>query len=193
MAAHKTSDVTQILEAIGAGNEAAKDRLLPLVYNELRRLARARMAGERVDQTLQPTALVHEAYIRLFGTESPRWKNRAHFFNAAAQAMRRILVDGARRRVRQKRGGDRRRVDLDSAVGSFESLPEDLLALDEALDGLESLDPQMSSVVQLRYFAGLTIEEIALALDTSQRTVSRLWNGARAWLHLELSQGSGPR
>ena len=181
------SQVTQILEAIGAGDTEAKDRLLPVVYQELRRIARARMAGERADHTLQPTALVHEAYIRLLGTENPRWENRAHFYTAAAEAMRRILIERARRRARQKRGGDRRRVELNSSVGSYEPPSEELLALDEALTRLESLDSEMSHVVKLRYFAGLTIEETAHALQTSERTVSRLWCGARAWLHSELA------
>ena len=190
MASPEPSQVTQILEAIGAGDAEAKDRLLPVVYQELRRIARARMAGERADHTLQPTALVHEAYIRLLGTENPHWENRAHFYTAAAEAMRRILIEWARRRARQKRGGDRRRVELDSSVGSYQPTSEELLALDEALTRLESLDAEMSHVVKLRYFAGLTIEETAHALQTSERTVSRLWTGARAWLHSELAGAS---
>ena len=190
MASSERSQVTQILEAIGAGDAEAKDRLLPVVYQELRRIARARMAGERADHTLQPTALVHEVYIRLLGTENPRWENRAHFYTAAAEAMRRILIEQARRRARQKRGGDLRRVELGSAVGSYEPPSEELLALDEALTRLELLDSEMSYVVKLRYFAGLTIEETAHALQTSERTVSRLWRGARAWLHSELAAAS---
>jgi RNA polymerase sigma factor (TIGR02999 family) len=191
MGSPEPSQVTQILEAIGAGDPEAKDRLLPVVYQELRRIARARMAGERADHTLQPTALVHEAYLRLLGTESPHWENRAHFYTAAAEAMRRILIERARRRQRQKRGGDRQRVELDSSVGRYEPPSEELLALDEALTRLESLDSEMSHVVKLRYFAGLTIEETAHALQTSERTVSRLWSGARAWLHSELARASG--
>jgi RNA polymerase sigma factor (TIGR02999 family) len=183
----KPSEITQILDAIGAGDPKAADRLLELVYRELRQIARARMAGERPDQTLQATALVHEAYLRLFGNENLRWESRAHFFNSAAQAMRRILIDRARRRSRLKRGGDRQRVDLDSEVADLEPSPEDLLALDAALTRLEGLDEEMSQVVKLRYFGGLSLEETALALNTSQRTVSRLWTGARAWLHVQLS------
>jgi RNA polymerase sigma factor (TIGR02999 family) len=190
MASPEPSEVTQILEAIGAGDAEAKDRLFPVVYQELRRIARARMAGERADHTLQPTALVHEAYIRLLGTEKPRWENRAHFYTAAAEAMRRILVEWARRRARQKRGGGRRRVELDSAVGSYQPTSAELLALDEALTRLESLDSEMSNAVKLRYFAGLTIEETAHALRSSERTVSRLWSGARAWLYSELAGAS---
>lgn len=190
MGSPEPGQVTQILEAIGAGDAAAEDLLLPVVYEELRRIARARMAGERAGHTLQPTALVHEAYLRLLGTGHPRWENRAHFYTAAAEAMRRILIERARRRARQKRGGDRRRVELDSSVGSWEPPSAELLALNEALTRLESLDPEMSRVVKLRYFAGLTIEEIARALRTSERTVSRRWSGARAWLYAELGGAS---
>lgn len=190
MGSTEPGQVTQILEAIGAGDAEAKDRLLPVVYQELRRIARARMAGERAEHTLQPTALVHEAYIRLLGTQNPRWESRAHFYTAAAEAMRRILIEWARRRARLKRGGDRRRVELDSSVGSYQPTSEELLALDEALTRLELLDCEMSQVVKLRYFAGLSIEETAHALQTSERTVSRLWSGARAWLYSELAGAS---
>jgi RNA polymerase sigma factor (TIGR02999 family) len=190
MAPPEPSQVTQILEAIGAGDQEAKDRLLPVVYQELRRIARVRMAGERADHTLQPTALVHEAYLRLLGTDNPLWENRAHFYTAAAEAMRRILIERARRRARQKRGGDRRRVELDSSVGSYRPTSEELLALDQVLTRLESLDSKMSNVVKLRYFAGLTIAETALALQTPERTVSRLWSCARAWLYAELGGAS---
>lgn len=191
MSAREPSQVTRILDAIDAGEKGARDRLLPIVYQELRQIARARMRTERPDHTLQTTALVHEAYIRLLGREDLRWESRAHFFNTAARAMRRILIDRARRRLRRKRGGDRRRVELDSSVGSYEASPEELLALDQALERLEALDGDMTAVVRLRYFAGLSIEETALALDVSQRTVSRLWTGARAWLHAELSTDDG--
>ena len=180
-------EVTQILEAISAGDGRAKERLLPLVYEELRRMARARMAGEKPGQTLQPTALVHEAYLRLLGGENPRWENRAHFFTAAAEAMRRIMIERARRKAQLKRGGDRRRVKLNSSAASYEPKSEQLLALDEALRRLEALDTEMSQVVKLRYFAGLTVEETANALATSPRSVNRLWSAARAWLQRELS------
>jgi len=183
-------EITQILEAISSGEKTAAEELLELVYENLRNMARVRMADEKLGHTLQPTALVHEAYLRLFADQQPSWENRVHFFVATAEAMRRILIDRARRRDRQKRGGDQQKVDLDSGMGSYEPPAEELLALDEALSRLESIDPQMAQVVKLRYFAGLTIDGTAQALQASPRTVSRLWTNARAWLHSELSRPS---
>jgi RNA polymerase sigma factor (TIGR02999 family) len=182
-------DVTRLLLEIGRGNEQAADRLIPLVYGELRRLARARMAHEPAGHTLQPTALVHEAYLRLVRDETARWENRAHFFGAAAEAMRRILIERARRVTRQKRGGGAVQVSLPE-IASDGSLPaaEDLLALDEALTRLESQDAAMARVVKMRYFAGMSVEETAEALSLAPRTVNRLWAGARAWLHRELAR-----
>jgi len=179
-------EITQMLEAVREGDEAAAEELLALVYNRLRGMAQKRMAAERPGQTLQPTALVHEAYLRLFGDQQPAWHSRAYFFAAAAEAMRRILIEQARRRATQKRGGDLQRVDLDSGLGGLEPAAEELLALDQALDRLESIDAEMAKVVKLRYFSGLTIGETAQALEISPRSVGRLWTGARAWLHSEL-------
>ena len=178
--------ITQILDAIGAGDDHAKDELIPLVYTELRKMAGAKMARERPGQTLQPTALVNEAFLRLFGKSNPTWENRGHFFGAAAEAMRRILIDRARKKSRLVRGGDRQRVDLESAAGRSEPPPLEVLAVDEALSRLEAIDERMAQVVKLRYYAGLTLEEIASALGTSLSTVNRLWTAARAWLQTEL-------
>ncbi len=182
-------DVTRLLLEIGRGNEQAVDQLIPLVYGELRRLASARMSRERPGSTLQPTALVHEAYLRLVRDEAARWENRAHFFGAAAEAMRRILIERARSVRRLKRGGGAERVSL-SEVAVDRSLPaaEDLLALDEALTRLEARDAAMARVVKLRYFAGMSVEEVADALALAPRSVNRLWTAARAWLHRELSR-----
>jgi len=178
--------VTQMLEAVTQGKQGAEEELFSLVYEELRRLARGRMAAESPGQTLQPTALVHEAYLRLLRNQEPRWDNRAHFFTAAADAMRRILIERARRKGRLKRGGDRERVDLESSEGALDPRDETLLALDQALGRLEALDPAMARVVKLRYFAGLTVEETARAIGITERTVYRQWSAARAWLHREL-------
>jgi RNA polymerase sigma factor (TIGR02999 family) len=145
------------------------------------------MASERGDHTLQPTAVVHEAYFRLCGSSGSRWENRAHFFGAAAQAMRQILIDHARRKASFKRGGDQIRVDLPEFAGKWEDQVEELLALDEALEALEARDSQMAEVVKLRFFVGLTIDEIASALDLSHRSVSRSWAGAKAWLRREMT------
>lgn len=182
-------DVTRLLLEIGRGNEQAVDQLIPLVYGELRRLARARMSRERPGQTLQPTALVHEAYLRLVRDEAARWENRAHFFGADAEAMRRILIERARSVRRIKRGGGAERVTLPE-LALDRSLPaaEDLLALDEALTRLEARDAAMARVVKLRYFAGMSVEEAADALALAPRSVNRLWTAARAWLHRELSR-----
>jgi len=178
--------VTAVLEAIGRGEARASEELLPLVYEELRRLARARMAREG-PQTLQPTALVHEAYLRLVGGRDPRWESRGHFFAAAAEAMRRILIERARRVARQRHGGDYKFVELDADTPGLEQPdPEELLSLDLVLSKLETKDPAMAQVVKLRFFAGLTEEEIATATGTSERTVRRQWVSARAWLRREM-------
>lgn len=177
-------DITRILVDLrGADRKTALERLLPLVYGELRALAGARMRHERPDHTLQPTALVHEAYVRLMGGEAPPWTDRAHFFRAAAEAMRRILVDHARKRARVKRGGDRVRVPLSDPIAGRADDPAEILALDEAIQRLDEQDPRTADVVRLRYFAGLSVEETARALEISERTVKREWSFARAWLY----------
>ena len=182
------SDVTRILSQIDSGDPAAAEQLLPLVYDELRKLAAARLAQERPGQTLQATALVHDAYLRLVDVAITQcWKTRGHFFGAAAEAMRRILVEQARRKNRGKHGGGRQRVELDSQVELTDESDEDLVALDEALQRLEQEDPSAAAVVKLRYFAGLTTEEAAQALDISVRTANRHWAYARAWLYQQLS------
>jgi len=187
---HLDLDVTQILKAIDCGEAKAAGELLPLVYDELRKLARHRMSGEAADHTLQPTALVHEAYLRLVGKDNPGWQNRAHFFAAAAEAMRRILVDHARRKQADKRGGDLERQPLDSAQLVAPSPGNDIVALDEALGRLKRIEPQAAQVVELKYFAGLSLQEIAQMLGISPRTADRQWAYARAWLHQEL-RGAG--
>jgi RNA polymerase sigma factor (TIGR02999 family) len=179
--------VTQLLSALGAGDQHAAEELLPLIYDELRKLARARMAGERANHTLDPTALVHEAYMRLVDqTVVQKWDGRGHFFGAAAQAMRRILVERARHRGRLKRGGDQKRVGLEADAVVSEDDPTNLLALDEALERLEAFDRRKAQVVMLRYFAGLSIEETAAAMDLSPATVKNEWSFARAWLRGEM-------
>jgi RNA polymerase sigma factor (TIGR02999 family) len=185
--------VTQLLEQASEGDSKAAAELLPLVYDELRRLARSKMAAEAgggAGQTLQPTALVHEAYMRLLGGvgKEIRWDGRAHFFGAAARAMRRILIERARARRRLKRGGDAVRVALHESAIADESRGEDLLALDEILDKLERHDKRKADVVMLRYFAGLSIEETAAVLGVSPATVKGDWTFARAWLNHELSK-----
>jgi RNA polymerase sigma factor (TIGR02999 family) len=179
-------DVTRILAAIGAGDESAAGALFTRVYDELRAIAGRFMAQERADHTLQPTAVVNEAYLRLCGPQAPSWQNRAHFFGAAAEAMRRILIDHARRKVSLKRGGDQVRVELPDVAGQGDTDLEDLLSLDRALDRLEERDPAMAKVVKLRYFAGLSVEQTAEALDMAPRSVNRAWTGARAWLRREM-------
>jgi RNA polymerase sigma factor (TIGR02999 family) len=186
------SDVTHLLDAAAAGDRQAAGDLLPLVYDELRKLAAVRMAAEPSEQTLQPTALVHEAYLRLIGpADENRWENRGHFFAAAAEAMRRILVEAARRKKRQKHGGDHTRVELDGIPASDQDLRHDLVALDAALTRLAMDDPQAARLVELRHFAGLTVTESAQALGISPRTGDRLWAFARAWLHRKLTETEG--
>jgi RNA polymerase sigma factor (TIGR02999 family) len=182
---YSMSDVTRILSAIEQGDAHAAEQLLPLVYDELRKLAAAKLAQEKPGQTLQPTALVHEAYLRLVGDQ--HFDNRGHFFAAAAEAMRRIVVETARRKKRAKHGGGRERVEVELDDLPTRLPPEDLLALDEALDRLEQLDPVKARLVTLRYFAGMTIEQAASALDISRVTAHRYWTFARAWLHQQMS------
>lgn len=181
------SDVTQILGRIEAGDARAAEQLLPLVYGELRDLAAQRMAQESPDHTLQPTALVHEAYVRLVDEgEARQWNSCGHFFAAAAEAMRRILVEHARAKKRLKRGGDRARVEFSDDLAADTGPDIDLLSLDEALDGLAAESPQQAELVKLRYFGGLTIPEAAQALGISHATAERYWTYARVWLFAEL-------
>jgi RNA polymerase sigma factor (TIGR02999 family) len=183
----RMSDVTHILQAIEQGDQSAAEQLLPLVYDELRKLAAQRLAQERPGQTLQATALVHEAYLRLVqGQTTPRWEGRAHFFAAAAEAMRRILIDNARGKARQKRGGDRQRVDLNHADVASLAAPEELLLIDEAIAKLAADDPPAAQLVRLRYFAGLSVEEAAEMSGLSRSSAYEHWTYARAWLHHEL-------
>lgn len=181
-------EVTRLLDQVATGDPKASAELLPLVYEELRRLARSRMAQEPAGITLQPTALVHEAYMRLVGSNDSSWNGRGHFFGAAALAMRRILVERARSVHRLKRGGARRRVELDDRVGDREPDPAEVIGIDEVLTKLEAIDRRKAEVVVMRYFAGLTIEEIGAALGLSVAQVKGEWSFARAWLHRELSR-----
>ena len=181
------SDVTRILSAIEQGDAQAAEQLLPLVYDELRKLGAQKMAQEAPGQTLQATALVHEAYLRLVDAErARRWDSRGHFFAAAAEAMRRILVENARRKTRRKRGGDLRRRELGEVQPAVEAPPDEVLALDEALTDFALEHPDKARLVQLRYFAGLTIPEAAEALGISPSTADRHWSYARAWLYRRL-------
>jgi RNA polymerase sigma factor (TIGR02999 family) len=184
-----SDSVTQLLIDWSRGDKAALDKLMPLVYDELHRLASHYLRHERSDHTLQPTALVHEAYLRLVDQTSVHWQDRAHFFGMAATLMRHILVDYARHQQRAKRGGSTRTLALEHVVEEFETRHIDLIALDEALIGLAAVDAQQSRVVELRFFGGLTIEEIAQVLSLSLRTVHRDWRTAKAWLYGRLHQG----
>jgi len=178
------SEVTRVLSAVEAGDPSAAAELLPLVYDELRKLAAARLADEKPGQTLQATALVHEAYLRLVdGDRARRWESRAHFFAAAAEAMRRLLIDQARRKRRPKHGGGRTRLSLDEALCLRETPDDDLLALDEALQRFAREEPAKAELVKLHYFAGLSLEEAGRALGVSHRTAKRHWAYARAWLY----------
>jgi RNA polymerase sigma factor (TIGR02999 family) len=185
------SDVTRILTAIEQGDPRAADELLPAVYQELRRLAAQKLSRERPGQTLQATALVHEAYIRLVGAEGRNWRSRTHFFAAAAEAMRRILIENARRKQRLKRGGGRQRVDLEDADLAIDEPSTDLVALDEALAKLAEDDTVVAELVKIRYFAGLTLAQAAELLGISRRTADRYWAYARAWLYQEITKGQG--
>jgi RNA polymerase sigma factor (TIGR02999 family) len=181
--------VTQILSAVGAGDKQAADQLLPLVYDELRRLAAARMAHEAPGQTLQATALVHEAWLRLVGAEQqPLWNSRGHFFGAAAEAMRRILLERARKKGRVRHGGQLQRVDLDQVTVATQDSDDVILAVDEALEKLAAESPQKAQIVKLRYFGGLEHAEIAEVLGVSEPTVRRRWTYARSWLYAELKE-----
>jgi RNA polymerase sigma factor (TIGR02999 family) len=186
----RMADVTQILSAIDAGDPKATAELLPLVYDELRNLAAARLVDEQPGQTLQPTALVHEAYLRLVGGSQPKdWTGRGHFFAAAAEAMRRILVEAARRKGRLKRGGGRARLDANEVDLAAPDAADDMLALDEALGRLAAADPRAAEVVRLRFYAGLPLPEVARLLGISPRTADRTWAYARAWLHQAVAGG----
>lgn len=182
------SDVTRILQSVDSGDPRAAEDLLPLVYDELRRLAAVRMAGEQPDQTLQPTALVHEAWLRLTGGENKQWNGRAHFYGAAAEAMRRILIERARRKLALKRGARAERVDLnlDQVEVAAQSDPEAILALNEALEVLAREDPESAELVKLRFFAGMSNQEAAEVLGVSERSTKRYWTFARAWLFQEI-------
>ena len=185
------NDVTRILSAIEQGDPQAAEQLLPLVYDELRQLAAQRLAHEKPGQTLQPTALVHEAYLRLVGADPKRpWDSRGHFFAAAAEAMRRILVEHARRKVRSRHGGGRRRVDLPDVEIVAPAEDEQVILLDEALTRLAAIRPQAAELVQLRFFSGLTVDEAATLLDLSPRTARRLWVFARAWLQRDMERAA---
>lgn len=185
------SDVTRILTAIEQGDPRAADELLPAVYQELRRLAADKLSRELPGQTLQATALVHEAYIRLVGAEGQNWRSRTHFFAAAAEAMRRILIESARRKQRLKRGGGRQRLDLEDADLAIDEPSTDLVALDEALSKLAKEDRVVAELVKIRYFAGLTLGQTAELLGVSRRTADRYWAYARAWLYQEITKGEG--
>lgn len=181
------SDVTRILNAIKAGRGDATDDLLPLVYNELRELANNKLRNEASGNTLQPTALVHEAYLRLVGADDD-WENRAHFFGAAGEAMRRILIDRARAKKSQKKGGDAKQVSLDGLTEISIEKADELIALDEALNELAAVDSAKADLVKLRFFVGLNMDESALALGISLRTAERNWAYAKAWLHRHMSR-----
>jgi RNA polymerase sigma factor (TIGR02999 family) len=181
-------EITQLLIAWNHGDQRARDELTPLIYDELRRLARGYLRRERPGHTLQPTALVHEAFLRLIDQSQVNWQNRAHFFGAAARLMRQILINHAEARRAAKRGGDAERVSLNDVDHSTPAQEIDLIALNEALTNLERNDPRQGRIVELRYFSGLTIEEIAEVMDVSPVTVKREWIAARAWLRRELSR-----
>jgi RNA polymerase sigma-70 factor, ECF subfamily len=181
-----SADITRLLRAWGSGDAEALDRLTPLVYAELRRIARCHMAGERPDRSLQTTALVHEAYLRLVDSAQVRWQDRAHFFALSSQLMRRILVDAARARGSAKRGGMAQRVDLEGAAIPSKGRDRELVELDEALEALARFDPRKAKVIEMRFFGGLSVEETAEALEISPQSVMRDWKLAKAWLEREM-------
>lgn len=187
-----SGQLTRLLDAAREGSADAATQVLELVYGELRQVAAQRLSGRRALNTLQPTALVHEVWLRLMGDAKPHWQNRRHFFAAAARSMRDILVERARAAATVKRGGDRRRVDIDQAELPADDQAEHLLALDEALSRLEQAAPLAAQVVMLRFFTGLTVNETAAALETSASSVDRHWAWAKAWLHREMGKGSEP-
>jgi len=184
---NRVSEVTRMLEAVERGDPKAAEEILPLVYSELRKLAAHKMANEAPGQTLQPTALVHEAWLRLGGDQQPAWQNRAHFIAAAAEAMRRILIERARSKKRLRRGGDRQRVDLENVTAAIDDPDETVLAVHEALDKLAARDPLKAQIVKLRYFVGLSHQEIAATVGLAEPTVRRHWAYARSWLYAELN------
>lgn len=183
------SDATLLLTAVEEGDPAAAEKLLVLVYGELRRLATFRMAKEPAGQTLQPTALVHEAWLRLIGSATPRFENRAHFFSAAAEAMRRILIDRARSKLAQKHGGGAEHIDLDDCEFAAPEPDEQMISIHDALDRLAAVHPRQAELVKLRYFGGLTIEETAQLLGISNSTAKNDWTFSRAWLFREIQSG----
>jgi len=184
-------EVTLLLSALTRGDDGAATKLIPVVYDELRRLAGSYMRRERVDHTLQATALVHEAYLKLVEQRSVDWQSRAHFFGVAAQLMRRILIDHARGHTRQKRGGEQRKVSLDEAFVFSEKQADELLAVDDSLNRLAEIDPRQARVVELRFFGGLSVEEAAEVLGVSPKTVKRDWSVAKAWLYADLKERHG--
>jgi RNA polymerase sigma factor (TIGR02999 family) len=190
MGSAPSRDITALLDRWNAGDVLAREELIPIVYRELRQVARRALAAERPCHTLQSTALVHEAYLRLAGQDRPHWQNRQHFFAVAAQLMRRVLVDHARKRLAAKRGGHAVALELDASVALPERQSVDLVALDDALNALAALDPRQCRVVELRFFGGLTIDEAARVMGLSAGTVKREWATARAWLSAELLRSS---
>lgn len=187
----ENQDVTLLLSALTRGDEDAASKLIPVVYDELRRLAGSYMRRERVDHTLQATALVHEAYMKLVEQRSVNWQSRAHFFGVAAQLMRRILIDHARGHSRQKRGGEQQKVSLDEALIFSEQQAAELLAVDDSLNQLAKIDPRQAKVVEMRFFGGLSVEEAAEVLGVSPKTVKRDWSVAKAWLYADLKERYG--
>jgi RNA polymerase sigma-70 factor (ECF subfamily) len=186
-----SQDVTVLLSSLTKGDPDAASRLMPLIYDELRRLAASYMRREREDHTLQATALVHEAFIKLVDQRGVNWQNRAHFFGVAAQLMRRILVDHARGHLRQKRGGDNQKVSLDEALVFAETQADELIAVDDSLNQLAKIDPRQARVVELRFFAGLSVDEAADVLGVSPKTIKREWSVAKAWLYADLKTRYG--
>jgi RNA polymerase sigma-70 factor, ECF subfamily len=187
----RREDVTALLGQLAEGNQGAAEKLIPLVYDELKRLARSYMRRERPDHTLQTTALVHEAYLKLVRQPTVNWQGRSHFFGIAAQLMRQILIDHARGHLREKRGGARVVLPLNDALAFSPDQSEELMRLDEALKRLSAIDPRQGRVVELRFFAGLSIEDTAKFLNISSKTVKRDWAVAKVWLHAELRRGNG--
>jgi len=184
-------DVTALLSELTRGNQAAAEKLIPLIYGELKRLARNYMRRERPDHTLQTTALVHEAYLKLVGQQAANWQNRSHFFGVAASLMRRILIDHARGHLREKRGAGKRTLPLEEALIFSRERSEELVRLDDALERLASIDPRQSRIVELRFFGGLSVQETSEFLGVSPNTVKRDWVVAKAWLHSELRESDG--
>lgn len=187
----ESQEVTLLLTALTRGDDGAASKLIPVVYAELRRLAGSYMRRERVDHTLQATALVHEAYLKLIEQRSANWQSRAHFFGVAAQLMRRILIDHARGHSRQKRGGEQKKVSLDEAFVFSEKQADELLAVDDSLNRLAEIDPRQARVVELRFFGGLSVEEAAEVLGVSPKTIKRDWSVAKAWLYADLKERHG--